>query len=81
MTLREKRGYWKLKDVALDGTPCRTRFGRGYELVVGEFRPTAVSMLVITYRGGLVPEERMRGSYGLRRFLWQGRRLQDYSEL
>jgi hypothetical protein len=70
-----------LKYVALGGTLCRTRFGRGYELVVGEFRPTAVSILVITYRGGLAPGERMRGSYDLRRLRWQGRRLRDYSEL
>ena len=62
-----------MKYVALGGTLCRTRFGRGYELVVGEFRPTAVSILVITYRGGLAPGERMRGSYDLRQLRWQGR--------
>jgi predicted AlkP superfamily pyrophosphatase or phosphodiesterase len=28
--LKKKRGYWKLKEEALDGTLCRTRFGRGY---------------------------------------------------
>jgi hypothetical protein len=28
--LRGKRGYWYVKEEALDRTPCRTRFGRGY---------------------------------------------------
>jgi hypothetical protein len=37
--LKEKRGYWKLKEEALDCTPWRTRFGRGYGPVV---RQTAV---------------------------------------
>jgi hypothetical protein len=32
--LREKRGYWKLKEEALDRTLWRTRFGRGYGRVV-----------------------------------------------
>jgi hypothetical protein len=32
--LMEKRGYWKLKEEALDRTPWRTRFGRGYGPVV-----------------------------------------------
>jgi hypothetical protein len=32
--LKEKRGYWKLKEDALDGTMWRTRFGRGYGPVV-----------------------------------------------
>jgi hypothetical protein len=32
--LKEKRRYWKLKEEALDRTLWRTRFGRGYELVV-----------------------------------------------
>jgi hypothetical protein len=32
--LKEKRRYWKLKDEALDRTQWRTRFGRGYGLVV-----------------------------------------------
>jgi hypothetical protein len=39
--LKEKRGYWKLKEEALDRTLWRTRFGRGYEPVV---RQTAGSM-------------------------------------
>jgi hypothetical protein len=30
--LKEKRGYWKLKEEALDHTPLRTRFGGGYGL-------------------------------------------------
>jgi hypothetical protein len=30
----EKRGYWKLKEEALDRTLWRARFGRGYGLVV-----------------------------------------------
>jgi hypothetical protein len=32
--LKEKRGYWKLKEEALDRSVWRTRFGRGYALVV-----------------------------------------------
>jgi hypothetical protein len=28
--LKETRGYWKVKEEALDRTGCRTRFGRGY---------------------------------------------------
>jgi hypothetical protein len=24
----EEKGYWKLKEEALDGTVCKTRFGR-----------------------------------------------------
>jgi hypothetical protein len=28
--LKETRGYWKLKEVELDGTVLRTGFGRGY---------------------------------------------------
>jgi hypothetical protein len=31
---KEERGYWKLKDEALDRTLWRTRFGRGYGPVV-----------------------------------------------
>jgi hypothetical protein len=34
--LREKRGYWKLKEEALDRTFCRTRFGRDYGPVAGQ---------------------------------------------
>jgi hypothetical protein len=32
--LKEKIGYWKLKEEALDRTQWRTRFGRGYGPVV-----------------------------------------------
>ena len=32
--LKEMRGYWKLKEKALDCTVWRTRFGRGYGPVV-----------------------------------------------
>jgi hypothetical protein len=32
--LMEKRGYWKLREEALDRTLWRTRFGRGYGPVV-----------------------------------------------
>jgi hypothetical protein len=32
--LKERRGYWKLKEEALDRTVWRTRFGRGYGSVV-----------------------------------------------
>jgi hypothetical protein len=31
---KETRGYWKLKEEALDRTLWRTRFGRGYGPVV-----------------------------------------------
>jgi hypothetical protein len=31
---KKKRGYWKLKEEALDLTVCRTRFERGYGLAV-----------------------------------------------
>ena len=33
--LKERRGYRKLKNEALDSTLWRTRFGRGYDPVVG----------------------------------------------
>jgi hypothetical protein len=32
--IKEKRGYWKLKEEALDRTVWRTRIGRDYEPVV-----------------------------------------------
>jgi hypothetical protein len=32
--LKEKTGYWKLKEEAVDRTLCRTCFGRGYGPVV-----------------------------------------------
>jgi hypothetical protein len=32
--LKEKRGYWKLKEEALDRTVWRTSFGIGYRPVV-----------------------------------------------
>ena len=32
--LKETRGYWKLKEEALDRILCRTAFGRGYGNVV-----------------------------------------------
>jgi hypothetical protein len=32
--LKEKRGYWKLKEEVVDRTVRRTRFGRGYGPVV-----------------------------------------------
>jgi hypothetical protein len=34
--LKERRGYCKLKEEALDGTLWRTRFGRGYGPLVGQ---------------------------------------------
>jgi hypothetical protein len=34
--LKKTRGYWKLKQVALDRTVWRIRFGRGYEPVAGQ---------------------------------------------
>jgi hypothetical protein len=33
---KEKRGYWKLKEEALDNAVWRTSFGRSYGLVVRE---------------------------------------------
>jgi hypothetical protein len=35
----DKRGYWKLKEVALDLTLWRTGFRRGYGPVAGRKRP------------------------------------------
>jgi hypothetical protein len=32
--LKETRGYWKLKEEAVNRPLWRTRFGRGYEYVV-----------------------------------------------
>jgi hypothetical protein len=32
--LKKRRGYWKLKEEALDCTLWKTRFGRGYGSVV-----------------------------------------------
>ena len=32
--LKDKRGYWKLKEEGLDHIPWRTRFGRGYGPVI-----------------------------------------------
>jgi hypothetical protein len=32
--VKEKRGYWKLKEKALDPTMCRIRFRRGYRPAV-----------------------------------------------
>jgi hypothetical protein len=32
MTLRKR--YWKLKEEAIDSTPWRTQFGRGYKPAV-----------------------------------------------
>jgi hypothetical protein len=32
--LKEKRGYWKLKEEALDSSVWRTHFGRGYGPVI-----------------------------------------------
>jgi hypothetical protein len=34
--LKEKRGYWKWKEVTLDHTLWRTCFGRGYGPVIRE---------------------------------------------
>jgi hypothetical protein len=43
---KEKRGYWKLKEEALDRALWRTGFGRGYGLVTrqttGCMRPSEV---------------------------------------
>jgi len=35
--LKEKRGYWKLKEETLDCTVCRTHFGGGFGSVVSEW--------------------------------------------
>jgi hypothetical protein len=32
--VKDRRGYWKLKEEALDCTLCRTHFGRGYQPVI-----------------------------------------------
>jgi hypothetical protein len=36
--LKEKRGYWKLKEEALDRSLWRTSFGRGYRPVVRQMK-------------------------------------------
>jgi hypothetical protein len=36
MTLKKKRGYWQLKEEALDCTLWKTRFGRCYGPVLRE---------------------------------------------
>jgi hypothetical protein len=36
--LEENRRYWKLKEEALDRTPWRTRFGRGYTCRKTDYR-------------------------------------------
>ena len=36
--LKENRGYWKLKEDALDRSLWRTRFGRGYGPLVTDYR-------------------------------------------
>ena len=36
--VKEKRGYWKLKEEALDHTLWRTGFGKGYEIGVRQSR-------------------------------------------
>jgi len=35
--LKEKRGYWKLKEETLDCTVCRTHFGGGFGSLVSEW--------------------------------------------
>ena len=41
--LKEKRGYWKLKEEALDGTTSRTDFGRGYGTVARQTRSLRIN--------------------------------------
>jgi hypothetical protein len=48
--LKKKRGYWKLKEEALDLTEWRTRFGRGYGPVVRQttgWVDSCVSSLIV----------------------------------
>jgi hypothetical protein len=45
--LKEKRGYWKLKEEALDRTVRRNRFGRGYRPVVKQSRVTTMMMMIM----------------------------------
>jgi hypothetical protein len=47
--LKEKRGYWKLEEAALDRTVWRIRFGRGYGPVV---RQTTMKGLPVTRHAG-----------------------------
>jgi hypothetical protein len=42
MTLKKKRGYWKLKEEALDRILLRTRFGKGFGSVVRQTTPHPV---------------------------------------
>jgi hypothetical protein len=54
--LKEKRGYWKLKEAALDRTVRRTCFGRGYGPVV---RQTTKGMnLPIDKTGGVILQKK-----------------------
>ena len=47
MTLREKKGYWKLEEEeALDRTVGRTRFGRGYCPLV---KQTKIERIIYIY--------------------------------
>jgi hypothetical protein len=45
--LKETRGYWKLKEEALDRTMCRSRFETGYGPVVPI--PVAVGLRPLAY--------------------------------
>jgi hypothetical protein len=46
--LNETRGYWKLKEEALDRTPRRSGFGRGCGSVVRQTTEKIVHILIVT---------------------------------
>jgi hypothetical protein len=59
--LKETRGYWKLKEEALDRTVWRTRFGRGYGAVVRQtaewmntYKVNTFSKLYVCFRDEMV---------------------------
>jgi hypothetical protein len=47
--LKETRGYWKLKEEALDRTLWRTRFGRRYGPKTDYVMTTTTTMIMMTY--------------------------------
>jgi hypothetical protein len=49
--LKEKRGYWKLKEEALDRALSRTRFGKGNGPVVRQTTPW-MNVSVLVHSGG-----------------------------
>jgi hypothetical protein len=59
--LKEKRGYWKLKEEALDRTMWRTRFGRDYGAFVRQITERISNIL---YNYGRGPHAARRFRFG-----------------